>query len=133
VQVTDLPTYVWRKLAINAVINPLSALLDVPNGGLLPLRQTTRDIVEEVVQVARCEGQALEARRTLAKVRASMRQTERNPSSMLQDVRAGRRTEIDWINGAIVHLAARHRLAVPRNRLLVELVHGLERRSASPS
>jgi 2-dehydropantoate 2-reductase len=41
---------------------------------------------------------------------------------MLQDVRAGRPTEIDWINGAIVRRAERYGLAVPRHRLLVDLV-----------
>src|SRR5439155_5488533 len=40
VQVDDIATYVWRKLAINAVINPLSALLRVQNGELVGLRQT---------------------------------------------------------------------------------------------
>lgn len=126
VQVADLLTYVWRKLAINAVINPLSALLGVENGALQPLRHSSRAIVDEVVRVARREGIEMEATATLAKVRASMRATARNTSSMLQDVRAGRRTEIDWINGAIVRLAERRRIAVPHNQTLVELVHLLE-------
>ena len=67
-------------------------------------------------------GQRLDPQETLAKVRASMRQTCGNTSSMLQDVRAGRRTEIDWINGAIVRLADRHGIDIPVNRQLVELV-----------
>jgi 2-dehydropantoate 2-reductase len=60
-----------------------------------------------------------------------MRQTARNTSSMLQDLRAGRPTEIEWINGAIVQLAAHHGIEVPCNRLLVELVRWLERRPRS--
>ncbi len=120
--VASIDTYVWRKLSINAVINPLSALLRVPNGELLQLHGVAQGLVEEVVQVARCEGQALEVQETLAKVQASMRQTARNPSSMLQDLRAGRQTEIDWINGAVVDLAAKHGLAVPCNRMILELV-----------
>jgi 2-dehydropantoate 2-reductase len=123
VQVPDLLTYVWRKLAINAVINPLSALLGVENGALLPLRHTSRALVEEVVRVANREGIRMEGAETLAKVRSSMRQTARNTSSMLQDVRAGRQTEIDWINGAIVRLADRRRIPVPHNRSLVEMLH----------
>jgi 2-dehydropantoate 2-reductase len=59
-----------------------------------------------------------------------MRQTAPNDSSMLQDVRAGRRTEIDWINGAVVRLADRHGLSVPRHRQLVELVRWRESRAA---
>ena len=127
-QVGDITTYVWRKLAINAAINPLSALLGVANGELVTLGATTRALVEELVEVARREGQTLEVGATHDKVLASMRQTARNHSSMLQDVRAGRQTEIDWINGAVVRLATAHGLDAPRHRLLVELVHFLEQR-----
>jgi 2-dehydropantoate 2-reductase len=127
VRTPDLLTYVWRKLAINAVINPLSAVLGVENGRLLPLRRTTRGLVEELAAVARREGQVLDPVRTAAKVRASMVQTSTNVSSMLQDVRAGRPTEIDWINGAVVRLADRHGLAVPQHRQLIELVRFVER------
>ena len=130
VVVPNLLTYVWRKLAINAVINPLSALLGVPNGELVALRSTTRQLVLETSAVARRVGQPLDPRETLAKVRASMRQTSENTSSMLQDVRGGKPTEIDWINGAIVRLADRYGIQVPVNRQLVEMLRFLERRAA---
>ncbi len=129
-QVGDIDTYVWRKLAINAVINPLSALLGVPNGDLLRLRGLPRGLVEEVVQVASRAGQGLETEETLAKVEASMRQTARNTSSMLQDLRAGRQTEIEWINGRIVALAEEYGLDVPRNQQLLELVRFAARSAA---
>jgi 2-dehydropantoate 2-reductase len=129
VVVPNLLTYVWRKLAINAVINPLSALLSVPNGELVALRWTARQLVEETTAVAQRVGQPLDPQETLAKVRASMRQTAGNTSSMLQDVRAGHRTEIDWINGAIVRLADRCGIEAPLNRQLVEMVRLLERRA----
>jgi 2-dehydropantoate 2-reductase len=131
VEVDDIDTYVWRKLAINAVINPLSALLRVPNGQLLQLPWITRALVQELVQVARREGQELEVAATLAKVASSMRQTSRNSSSMLQDVRAGRRTEIDWINGAVVRLAGKHGIDAPTHRLVLELVHFVARSAAA--
>ncbi len=130
-RVADVSTYVWRKLAINAVINPLSALLGVPNGELLQLPGLTRGLVEEAVAVARLEGQSLVVDETIAKVEASMRQTARNRSSMLQDIRAGRSTEIDWITGAIVRLARRHGVAVPRHQQLLDLVHFVCRRATS--
>ncbi|UCE01960.1 MAG: 2-dehydropantoate 2-reductase [Candidatus Latescibacterota bacterium] len=127
VQVDDIETYVWRKLAINAVINPLSALLHVTNGELAPLQRVAERLVQELAEVARREGQSLEARETVAKVLSSMQQTSLNCSSMLQDVRAGRRTEIDWINGAIVRLAQKHALAVPAHTQLLDLVRFVER------
>ena len=131
VRVADVQTYVWRKLVINAVINPLSALLGVPNGELLRLRSLTRGLVQEAVHVARLEGQALEVDETVAKVEASMQQTARNRSSMLQDVRAGRATEVDWITGAIVRLARRHGVDVPRHQQLLDLVHFVGQRAVA--
>ncbi|MFQ5601323.1 MAG: ketopantoate reductase family protein [Candidatus Krumholzibacteriia bacterium] len=128
VQVDDIDTYVWRKLAINAVINPLSALLGVTNGELLGLADLARQLVEELCRVARNEGQHLETEETLAKVLASMRQTSRNSSSMLQDVRAGRQTEIEWITGVVVRLAEKHGLDVPGHRQILELVRFVEQR-----
>lgn len=122
VRVDAIDTYVWRKLAINAVINPLSALLGVSNGDLQQLRSLVRGLVEEVVQVARKEGQVLDVEETLSKVEASMRQTASNTSSMLQDLQAGRQTEIEWISGAVVQLAEKHGLQAARNQLLRDLV-----------
>lgn len=127
--VGDVHVYVWRKLAINAVINPLSALLGVENGALESLPETAAALIQELVPVAAARGIALDPGETLEKVLASMRQTARNPSSMLQDLRAGRPTEINWINGAIVHLAERHGIPTPRHRLLAEMVRFAERRA----
>jgi 2-dehydropantoate 2-reductase len=61
-----------------------------------------------------------------------MEQTGSNRSSMLQDVRAHRVTEIDWINGAVVRLARKHGIAVPRHQQLLELVHFVEQQSPRP-
>jgi 2-dehydropantoate 2-reductase len=132
VAVQDMGIYVWRKLALNAVINPLSAVLGVRNGELRRLRQTTFELVAELVPVARAEGIGLDLEETFSKVLASMEQTGSNRSSMLQDVRAHRVTEIEWINGAVVRLARKHGIAVPRHQQLLELVHFVEQQSPRP-
>jgi 2-dehydropantoate 2-reductase len=132
-QVDDMGTYEWRKLAINAVINPLSALLGVRNGELRRLRQTTRELVQELIPVAHAEGIALDLDETYSKVMASMEQTGSNRSSMLQDVRSHRLTEIEWINGAVVRLARKHGVPVVRHQQLLELVHFVEQHSSRAS
>ena len=128
--VEDVRTYVWRKLALNAVINPVTALLDCDNHMLAGAPELTRSLVEELVPVALAAGIPLEVNETHEKVQASIRQTGHNTSSMLQDIRAGRRTEIDWINGALVRIAAQHGIPVPRHSQLVELVRLLESRAS---
>ena len=69
------------------------------------MRQTTYELVQELIPVAHAEGIALDLEETYSKVLASMEQTGSNRSSMLQDVRSHRLTEIEWINGAVVRLA----------------------------
>jgi 2-dehydropantoate 2-reductase len=130
--VDDVRTYVWRKLAINAVINPLTAILNVENRFLARLPQSTRGLIDELVAVARSAGVNLDAEESHDKVQASIRQTGTNVSSMLQDIRAGRRTEIDWINGAVVRIANDHRIPVPRHAQLLDLVRCLEWRASPP-
>ena len=132
VEVDDMGTYVWRKLAINAVINPLSALLGVRNGELRRLQNTAHELVRELIPVASAEGIVLDLEETISKVLASMEQTGSNCSSMLQDIRSHRLTEIEWINGAVVRLARKHGVPVPCHQQLLELVHFVEQQASHP-
>ncbi|TAL37230.1 MAG: 2-dehydropantoate 2-reductase [Spirochaetes bacterium] len=123
---------VWRKAIINAAINPLGALLDVPNGALLDLpgvADLQDAIVTEAAAVARARGLGFDTaslRREVSEVCAS---TAKNLCSMLQDLRAGRRTEIQAINGAIAAFGEESGIPVPYNRALTLLV--LAKESAS--
>lgn len=104
----------WGKLVINAAINPLTALLGVPNGELLR-RPTARDLMrraaEEAARVAKAQRIDLPYTNAVEAVEAVAQRTAANLSSMLQDVRRAAPTEIDAICGAIVHAA--HQVGVP--------------------
>lgn len=122
---------IWEKVMVNCAINPLTALLRIPNGGLLhsdDARFLMKSIVEEAVSVARAEGIALEAEDMLKRAEEVCRKTAVNRSSMLQDVERGRLTEIDWINGEVVRRGARAGIETPVNQTLVRLIHLLEMR-----
>ncbi|MBU4189591.1 MAG: 2-dehydropantoate 2-reductase, partial [Candidatus Thermoplasmatota archaeon] len=54
--------------------------------------------------------------------------TSENRSSMLQDIESGKKTEIDFINGAIAKIGKRHRVKTPLNSMLTVLVKALEKR-----
>lgn len=126
---TDAPGQtIWEKTAISAGINPLTALLNVPNGRLLEVRETRallRDLVVEAAKVASIEGYRF-ARSLVEVAEETCERTAENISSMLQDVRAGRPTEIDAISGEILRRAAAAALPVPRTRVIYQLVRGLE-------
>lgn len=125
------------KLLVNVAINPLAAVHRVNNGALLapPLRSELDRLVGEAWPVLRAEGLALDEQAALERVHAIAEATGANRASMLQDVLAGRCTEIDAITGALLQMAARHGIAVPTHEALYRAVKALEpgKRSLSES
>ena len=120
----------WIKLAINCVINPLTAIYDVNNGQIAESRylQNKLTLLEEVVTVASVEGVELELedlRKTVEKVAQA---TATNSSSMRCDVLANRKSEIDYINGYIHRLGIKHNIATPENTKMWQAIKNLESR-----
>ncbi len=110
--VEDARSLVWGKLVINSAINPLTALLRVPNGELLErptARELMRTLAHETAQVARAEKIDLSFSDPAAAAEDVARRTATNRSSMLQDIERGAPTEIDAICGAIVRNCAKTR------------------------
>lgn len=129
VEVTEAPgQLIWEKVSINAAINPLTAILNVPNGMLIELkevRQLMRDLVVEAAKVAATEGYRFD--HSLVEIAEDIcRKTNTNISSMLQDIRAGKQTEIDAISGEVLRRAQLASLPTPRTRVIYQLVRGLE-------
>jgi len=121
----DVQGLLWGKLAVNAGINPLTALLEVPNGFLAEnahARALMEAAAREVATLAQMRHISLPyddaARRTYEVAVA----TAANRSSMLQDVQNGRPTELEAITGAVVRLAREHDLSVPANAALLMLL-----------
>jgi pantoate--beta-alanine ligase len=116
----NLDGLVWRKLAVNCAINPLSALEGRRNGQLLEtpaLRPTLVKAAIEVAAVAAAKG--IEIGVDPAELVVSVaRETASNRSSMLQDVDRGAQTEIDALNGAVVREARALGVPVPVNEAL---------------
>jgi len=126
--VPDIRDRLWHKLLVNVGINALTALHDCPNGKLLEIttaRQRLMAAVAEAAVVAGAEGVALPAD-PVAMTLEVCRTTATNISSMLQDVRRRRPTEIAAINGAIVAAGKRHNIPTPVNRELTAAIMALE-------
>lgn len=126
----DIYPSLWHKLSINAVINPLTALNDIPNGTLLNGRFDSQidEICHETAAVMCASGIPADAKALVSRVRDVAAATAANYSSMHQDVVHHRQTEIDAINGYIVLQAKKKGIAVPHNALLVEQVTSLTQR-----
>jgi len=131
VAITEAPgQMIWEKAAINAGINPLTAILNVENGRLLEMsdiRQLMRDLVVEAAKVASTEGYRFE-HSLVELAEETCARTADNISSMLQDIRNGKQTEIDAISGEILRRAQLASLPTPRTRVVCQLVRGLEAR-----
>ena len=119
---------VWRKLVGNAAVNPVSALVGVTNGELLQhlAARIVDAAAKETARVASAEGVPITDQEAIVLWRAMAELTAANRSSMLQDVRSGRPTEIDWINGEVVRRGRRHNVPTPVNASLLQLVEVLE-------
>ncbi|MEI6808025.1 MAG: 2-dehydropantoate 2-reductase, partial [bacterium] len=121
----DVNCIIWSKLVVNAAINPLTAVLNVPNGYLLSdpvAKKTMLEAADEAATVAKAKGVSLAFRNPRNEVETVCRATSENISSMLQDVRLHRKTEIEVINGAIVREARRMGVPVPVNSMLLRRV-----------
>ncbi|GMQ76728.1 MAG: 2-dehydropantoate 2-reductase [Gammaproteobacteria bacterium] len=121
----DIEGLVWGKLAINAGINPLSALLEVPNGELIrrpEARLLMGEAALEVASVAEARGIRLPFANPVEQMEQVAQRTAENDSSMLQDIRRGAPTEINAINGAVVREGQRLGVSAPVNRILWKLV-----------
>lgn len=128
--VQDAQSLVWGKLVINAAINPLTALLGVPNGELLE-RSSAREVMSalarEVADVAAVEHIHLPFSDPVKAAEDVARKTAANRSSMLQDVQRGAPTEIDAICGAVVEIGKRHNMETPANWACWHLVKAMAR------
>jgi 2-dehydropantoate 2-reductase len=121
----ELNGLIWSKLAVNAAINPLTALLEVQNGQLLE-QEATRALMarsaEEVARLAEALGIRLTTQNVADFALQVAEKTRANLSSMLQDIQRHAPTEIDAICGAISRLADQYGVDAPINWGLWKLV-----------
>ncbi len=133
---TDLLQQQLDKLAVNCIINPLTALLDCNNGVLLSkfsLTRVTRLLLAEISLVLRSlpelknvpnVNMRFDPQRLERLVFSVANNTAANRSSMLQDTKAGKQTEIDYINGYIVKRGEEMGVYCVMNYMLVHLIKG---------
>lgn len=120
----------WSKLVLNCAWNALSAITQTPYRALHAapgIVETMRTVMNECLAVAAAEGVQLDAA-LWSRIEGIAERMPQQTSSTAQDLARHRRTEIDFINGAIVRRADAHGISVPANRMLHALVKLLEDR-----
>lgn len=127
--VGDIEPFLWGKLLVNAGINPVTALLGEPNRVLLEneaAATVSQLLVSEAKAVVAQLGIALPWEEPMTEVWRVIRATGANRSSMLQDLETGRRTEIDYINGAVIDYGRRVCLTTTANEVVRALIKARE-------
>ena len=122
----DIAADVWHKLVINCVVNPITAILGCEVGGIAnprldPLKAL---VISECLAVAATQGVILKGDFQL-EINDFFRPSH-NVASMLQDLRRGRLSEIDYLNSAVVALGAKKGVDCPVNAGLVAIIKAME-------
>ncbi|HEY6070458.1 MAG TPA: ketopantoate reductase family protein [Chthoniobacterales bacterium] len=125
----DITTEVWRKLTFNCVVNPFTTILRSEVGRIVDpdLDRLKQLVIDECVRVAATQGVSFNTD-LLEEINAAYAGSH-NIVSMQQDLERGRATEIDYLNGAVVALGAKHGLECPVNDALTKIIKGMEARS----
>jgi 2-dehydropantoate 2-reductase len=126
--VPDVNALVWGKLVVSTAINPLTALLRIPNGALLErpaARLMMAALARETAAVATALGVSLPFADPVSMAEDVARRTAANRSSMLQDVERGAPTEIDAICGAVARAGEERGIRAPVNWMMWQLIGAL--------
>lgn len=131
-----IKTILWSKVAYNCALNPLSALLNVPYGALAENADTCQvmnKVIQELYAVADATNVLMEPGTAEGYLDAFYGQmlppTAAHYASMREDLKQGRRTEIDALNGAIARFGEEKRIPCPANALLTALIHFRENKT----
>ncbi len=115
----------WNKMLLNIAINPLAGLLGKENGALMEpaLFETSVSVMLEGARIARAESVSIEDDESLVnRLRDVLEQTRNNYCSMLQDIRAGRETEIHSLNAEVCRRGEILGIPTPLNQLLASVI-----------
>ncbi|TPG79166.1 putative 2-dehydropantoate 2-reductase [Pseudomonas arsenicoxydans] len=120
----DILTRLWRKLALNCAINPLTVLHNCRNGGLQAHQCEVATLCGELSELLQRCGQPAAAENLQQEVERVIHATAANYSSMYQDVANQRRTEITYLLGHVCTVAERHQLNLPHLHQLQQRLIG---------
>ena len=123
---------IWDKLMINASSSVLSGILQVAQGYVEQDPHAwalAEKLIRELCAAATAEGYPFDADEQIARIRLHLQKAPDGFTSIYADLKAGRRTEVDVINGAVVAAGHRHNIPVPTHEFVVELVHAMETRA----
>jgi 2-dehydropantoate 2-reductase len=125
----DMVRAVWKKWMLNVGVNQVSAVTRSPYGKITAVPSTLalfHEAMMEVVSLAEASGIDLSEKDVLEFEKAMGNFSPQGKTSMLQDVEAGRRTEVDFFAGTVEELGKKLKVPTPVNHVLLLLLHSIE-------
>ena len=125
----DVFAAIWEKAAFNAALNSTTALCRLPVGGIGSVEEgrfLTKQIARETVAAANAWGVNIEAEKIIENIEYAFQAHRAHYTSMAQDVLAGRKTEVRFINGEIVRKAREKGIPVPYTEAVYDLLRVVE-------
>lgn len=122
---------VWNKLMINASASVLSGVLQVPQGYVAENEDAwfiCQNLIREICAAAAGEGACFDPGEQILRVRDHLRNAPGGFTSIYSDLKNGRKTEADFICGAVVRAAKEQGIEVPVQETILHLVHAMEGR-----
>ncbi len=120
---------VWNKLMINASSSVLSGVLQVRQGYIVENKdafEMCKKLIIEICTVANAEGLRFSHDEQIQRLENHLKNAPNGLTSIYSDLKNGRKTEVDYINGAVIRAAQKHKLAVPSHEMIVHMVHAME-------
>jgi 2-dehydropantoate 2-reductase len=132
----DVKRALWAKFLVNCAYNGISAIGAIDYGQMVEtaeVKELIDALTAEFLLIAKKEGVNISAEEAM-KVNAQIPMTmPRQKSSTAQDLMRGKQSEIDYLNGLIVHKGIEHNIPTPANQAIHALVKMLERKKFSTS
>ncbi len=126
----DIIYSLWLKFTMNVFANQLSAVLGLKFGDMQgsDFENLAKNIISEVVQIAKCEGVSNAERLEKDSLDSLKLMIPEGKTSMLQDIEGGRKTEVDIFAGEVIRLGEKYGIPTPYNKILYEMIKVLENR-----
>lgn len=121
---------VWNKLMINASSSVLSGVLQQAQGYVVENEsawEICQELIREICETAVGEGCSFDAEEQIERIRTHLKNAPGGYTSIYADLKNGRKTEVDYISGAVVRAAQKQGKNVPAQTMMVRLVHAMEK------
>ena len=113
---------IFKKLAVNSVINPITAIYDLKNGEILQQRELCENLIKEIYTISKLNNFNFTRDYLRDIVYGVAKSTRENYSSMHEDLKYGRRTEIDSIVGYLLNQAKKYNISLPNLESVYKII-----------